>query len=83
VVVTDNRDALRFELVQDGHIAFLTYERRPDALVLVHTEVPPALRGNNLGAVLVKAALDNARAEGLRIVPHCPFARAYLRKHPL
>lgn len=81
--VTDNRDASRFELVQDGHVAFLTYVRRPDTLVLVHTEVPPELRGRNLGAVLVKAAVESGRADNLRIVPQCPFAREYLRKHPL
>jgi predicted GNAT family acetyltransferase len=30
----------------------------------------------------VVAALDSARAAGLRIIPVCPFVRAYLRKHP-
>ena len=47
--------------------------------MIVHTEVP--LRGAT-GDVLVKAALDRAHAEGLRVVAVCPFARAYLRKHP-
>ena len=81
--VTDNRGASRLELVEDGHVAFLDYERRPDALILIHTEVPPALRGRNLGGVLVKAAVETARSENLRIVAQCPFAREYLRKHPL
>jgi predicted GNAT family acetyltransferase len=49
---------------------------------LVHTEVPPALRGRHLGDTLVKAAFDHARAERLRVVAVCPFVRAYLRKHP-
>jgi hypothetical protein len=31
---------------------------------------------------LVKAAIDSARAEGLRIIAVCPFVRAYLRRHP-
>jgi predicted GNAT family acetyltransferase len=82
VPVSDNRAAHRFELAVDGHVAFLNYERTPDTLVFVHTEVPLPLRGRHLGDVLVKAGLDAARREGLRIVAECPFVRSYLRKHP-
>jgi predicted GNAT family acetyltransferase len=81
VAVTDHRDASRFELARDGQVAFLSYERQPGALVLVHTEVPPALRGHHLGDRLVEAALEAAHAEGLRINAVCEFARAYLKKH--
>ncbi|HEX9367138.1 MAG TPA: GNAT family N-acetyltransferase [Vicinamibacterales bacterium] len=80
--VTDNPAARRFELAVDGQVAFLQYERKSDRLVLVHTEVPPALRRRGLGETLVKAALDAARREGLRVVPLCPFVKAYMRKHP-
>jgi uncharacterized protein len=52
-------------------------------MVFVHTEVPPALRGGGLGERLVRAGLNAARTEGLRIVAVCPFVRAYLGKHPL
>jgi uncharacterized protein len=80
--VHDNGKSSRFELVKDGEIAFLNYERRRDALILVHTEVPPALRGHHIGDALVETALAAARAEGLRIVPVCPFVQKYLSKHP-
>jgi predicted GNAT family acetyltransferase len=80
--VSDNADQHRLELVVDGHTAFLVYERRPNSFVLAHTEVPEALRGRRLGERLVQAALDTARAEGRRIIVLCPFARAYLRRHP-
>jgi len=80
--VADNREASRFELTVDGQTAVLRYERTPTSLVLVHTEVPPALRGRHLGDALVRAALDHAHAQRLRVVVVCPFARAYLRKHP-
>jgi predicted GNAT family acetyltransferase len=80
--VTDNREAGRFELAKGDQLAFLKYERKPDRLVLVHTEVPSSLRGQHIGDVLVKAALEAARAEGLRVVPQCPFVQAYLRRHP-
>ena len=78
----DNREARRFELDVDGHVAFMEYERRPDAIVLKHTEVPGALRGRGVGNQLVKQAIDHARSEGLRLIVRCPFVRAYLEKHP-
>ena len=80
--VADNREGRRFELVIDGQMAVLTYERRGDALVFVHTEVPPELRGRGIGKALVKAGLEAARREGSRIVALCPFVKAYLQKHP-
>jgi uncharacterized protein len=80
--IRDNRAESRFELTRDGQTAILVYERTPKSFVLVHTEVPPALRGHHLGEALVKAGVEAARAEGLRIIATCPFAREYLRKHP-
>jgi predicted GNAT family acetyltransferase len=80
--VRDNRAGNRFELETEGQVAFLDYERRPDAMVFIHTEVPAELRGRGLAERLVKAGLDTARREGLRIVAECPFVTAYMRKHP-
>ena len=80
--VTDNRDASRFEIVVDGQTAVLAYRRERRSLVLVHTDVPTALRGRHLADVLAKAAIDSARAEGLQVVAVCPFVQAYLRRHP-
>jgi predicted GNAT family acetyltransferase len=81
-IVTDNTDASRFELEVDGHLAELVYRLRGDRLILVHTGVPDELGGRGLGGVLVRAALARAEAEGLTIAPWCPFARAWLEKHP-
>ena len=80
-MVTDNRTRHRFEIAIGGDTAFLQYARTPTALTLIHTEVPPALRGQHVGEALVEAARQAARAEGLPIVAVCPFAKAYLRKH--
>jgi len=80
--VIDNTAQSQFELTVDGQTAVLVYERTPDALSLIHTEVPAALRGRGLAEQLVKAALERGRADGLRIVAICPYVRTYLRKHP-
>ena len=81
-VVTDNRGASQFELVVDGETAVLTYERTLTTLVLVHTEVPPSLRGRHLADALAEAAIEAAGAERLKVVVVCPFVKEYLRKHP-
>ena len=65
-----------------GNIAFLSYRRFPDRLVIVHTEVPPALEGKGIAGKLVATALDFARAAHLRVIPLCSYAVGFLRKHP-
>jgi uncharacterized protein len=82
VDVVDNRDAARFEVTIDGILAVLEYDRQGERLVLVHTEVPDAHEGQGVGSALVRAALEAAIAEQMTIVPACPFARSWLRKHP-
>jgi predicted GNAT family acetyltransferase len=79
--VTDNSALQRYELVVEGETAFLTYERTPGSIRLLHTEVPETLRGRGFGQTLVTGVLDRARADGLRVVAVCPFVRAYLEKH--
>ncbi len=51
-------------------------------LVLHHTEVPAALQGRGLAAVLVQAALAWAREQGLGVRPTCSYVAAYMRRHP-
>ena len=80
--VVDNVEKHRFELTVGGQTAFLVYERRADRFTIVHTEVPAAFRGRNFGGRLVEAAVASAHAAGLPLVVVCPFARAYLSKHP-
>ena len=80
--VTNNATLRRFELMIGDDTAFLAYDRTPESLILIHTEVPAPFRGEHFGEALVKAAIEYGRAEHLRIVAVCPFARAYLRKHP-
>ena len=83
VAVQDNTDASQFELTLEGSPAgFLTYELRPGAIGLLHTEIDPAFEGRGLGTALIRAALDSARERGLKVLPYCPFVKAYLAKHP-
>lgn len=79
--VIDNRAESRFELDGSDSLAELAYRRRANRLILVHTGVPDAMSGQGVGGELVKAAVDRAAAEGLTVVPLCPFARRWLEQH--
>jgi uncharacterized protein len=80
--VTDNQAESRFELRVADHLAELKYHRNGKRFVLLHTEVPSELEGHGIGGRLVAAAIDRAARQGLTIVPLCPFARAWLERHP-
>lgn len=80
--VEHNAAASRFEITVGGRLAECSYQRVGDTLVLHHTAVPAAAQGQGVAAALVKAALDWARAEGLRVRPVCSYVAAYMRRHP-
>ena len=80
--VVDAAEENRFVIRGDrGLEAELVYRTLGDRLVLIHTGVPEAWGGRGIGGHLVRAALGRARAEGLTLVPWCPFARRWLRDH--
>ena len=79
--VTDNAKAQRFELVEDGHTAFADYIRQDDKLVIPHVEAPTVLRGHGTAGRLMEGVVVHARAEGLKIVPICSYAAAWLQRH--
>jgi uncharacterized protein len=81
VRVVDNRKANRYELwVDDAVAGSIAYEVRPGRVALIHTEVDPTFEGQGLGTRLVRGALDDISARELKVVPICPFVRAYLRR---
>ncbi|MCV0394077.1 MAG: N-acetyltransferase [Rhizobiaceae bacterium] len=51
-------------------------------MIIDHTEVPDAFRGQGIGARLVARAVEDARASGRTIIPLCPFAASQFRRHP-
>jgi uncharacterized protein len=80
--VIDNRARHRFELEVEGHLAATYYKLDGDVITFVHTEVPSELGGKGIGSKLVKGALDQVRAAGLKVVAQCPFVKAWIEKHP-
>ncbi len=65
-----------------GAEAVMTFSRASPRLVIIdHTEVPDALRGQGVGDALARYAVEDARAGGWKIVPLCPFFRARAARH--
>jgi uncharacterized protein len=83
VTVSDRPHELRYEIEVDGEVAgFINYRREPGVIELVHTDVDPRSEGKGVGAALVRGALDDLQARGLKVRPYCPFVAAYIRRHP-
>jgi predicted GNAT family acetyltransferase len=80
--VVHNEAASRFELRAQSQLCIAQYQMIDGVMWLTHTETPPALRGRGFAAKVVRAALDHARAHGLKVRPACSYVRTYLRRHP-
>jgi predicted GNAT family acetyltransferase len=81
--VTRSPGEHKYLLLAGEHEAgYIAYAERDGEVVLLHTEVHPVAEGRGLGSTLVRGALDDVRERELRLVPICPFVRAYLKRHP-
>jgi len=80
--VRNNTTLSRYELDVGQTMAFANYRLAPGAVIITHTETPPALRGRGIASQLVKGALEQIRADGLKVVAGCSFVVDYLRDHP-
>ena len=67
----------------DGAEAEMTFTSvGAQQIIIDHTGVPDAFRGQGAGLRLVTRAVEDARAAGRTIIPLCPFAAAQFRRHP-
>ena len=73
-----------FYIDEDGEwIAELTYYRNGDNTIVVdHLEVDEKFRDEEIGRDMVKAAVDFARENGLKIKPDCPFTKKVIDETP-
>ncbi len=72
----------RFFVRVEGDEADLTYARiGPHLIDVQHTYVPQSARGQGLAEALAEAAFAYAREHRDRVVPSCPFVRAWLERH--
>jgi predicted GNAT family acetyltransferase len=79
--IFNNGQRQQFQTEIDGQLASLEYRLHEGRIVLMHTEVPPALGGRGIGSALVEYALNYARTHHLPVKIYCPFVAAYVRRH--
>ena len=81
--VRNNAELSRYELVIDSRVVGVAdYAIAGPVVHFPHTEIDPPLRGQGLAATLVKAALDDVRAAGRRVVPQCWYVAEFIDEHP-
>lgn len=82
VQVRHDASQQRYVLDVNGQaLGFAQYQDDGERQVFTHTEIDDSLAGQGMGSTLARAALDDARRRGKRIVPVCEFIAAYVNKH--
>lgn len=77
LVVTDNNF---FVEIDNQHKAFITYSKKGDKYVLDHCQVPPELRGQGVGQVLVKKTFDHINVKAEDTIIHCSYIKSIAKK---
>ena len=72
-----------FYIDEDGEwIAELTYVRNDTVMTIDHTEVDEKLQGEGIAEDMVRAAVEYARENGLKIKPACSYAKKVIEETP-
>ncbi len=81
IEVRHNTSESRFEVTLEGRLSVAEYLLRDGQIVFTHTYVPTELRGRGIAEKLVRAGLEHARGENLRVVPECSYVAAFITRH--
>ena len=79
--IAHDQERRRFSTLVEGVEGRVDYTREGDVLTITHTYVPTLIGGRGIAGQLVQAAMDYARAEGLRVDPRCSYAADWMRRH--
>ena len=72
-----------FIRLDTGEEAEMTFSKVGEHQIIIdHTGVPDAFRGQGAGLKLVTGAVEDMRKAGKTIIPLCPFAAAQFKRHP-
>lgn len=72
----------RYEMDEQGHTSYADYRLKDDVLYIDYVFAPPPLRGTGASGRLMQAIGARARDAGVRIVPICGYAAAWLKRSP-
>lgn len=82
IPLINNQAIHNFEMVVDGHRAFIDYKQHDNKVFIIHTEVPVELEGRGVAPAMVEKAFKYLEANNLKIVPYCPYIKVFLKRHP-
>jgi hypothetical protein len=81
--VRNNAERNRYELIVDDEVVGVAdYRDEGDVRVFPHTQIKASLRGQGLGAQMVRGALEDTRSTGHRVVPACWFVAEFIDANP-
>jgi predicted GNAT family acetyltransferase len=81
--VRDNPADSRYEILDGDDVAGIAeYTLTEGVIAFTHTETLAGHEGKGLAKQLVTAALAAARAQGLAVMPHCPYVRKVIADNP-
>jgi uncharacterized protein len=80
--VTDVPERRRYEALIDGELAGIAEYRASERIVtFIHTQVMSEFEGKGVASGLIRAALDDVRAQDKKVRAVCPFVKGFLDKH--
>ncbi len=82
IEVRHNEPAHRFEAEVEGKLSVADYVLRDGEMIMTHTFTPPEVRGRGIAEKIVRAALEYARQQQLRVVPACSYVDIFIQRHP-
>ena len=84
LTLTDEEQASRFELHDEAGtlVGWVDYRPGGPSTILAHTEILGEFEGKGYGGEAVRLAVERIRANGKDLIVTCPFALAYLDRHP-
>ena len=81
LVVVADPEAGRFVLMLDDvPVGHARYRTDGGVMTIVHVETVPIHRRKDFAARLMDGVLATARADGLKVLPVCSYAAAYMRQ---
>ena len=74
----------RYRLMRgEQELGFVEYDPVGEQSILIkHTEVRSEFEGKGYGSELVRRTLDDVRQQGKSVIPICPYAMNFIRRHP-
>jgi predicted GNAT family acetyltransferase len=71
-----------FVIKIDDAFSYVSYNLNEDVMELYTTYTAPQLRGRGLAERVVRAALEFAKENNLKVIPSCSYVKVFLERNP-